>query len=59
MTIMALPRGIWSNDYFAMDESNKKHINIGHLEHYSQCLALFIPATKEQNQVINILRLVL
>ncbi len=24
MTIMALPRGIWSNDYFAMDESNKK-----------------------------------
>ena len=25
MTIMALPRGIQSNDYFAMDESNKKH----------------------------------
>ena len=25
MTIMALPRGIWSNDYFAMDESIKKH----------------------------------
>lgn len=25
MTIMALTRGIWSNDYFAMDESNKKH----------------------------------
>ena len=25
MTIMALTRGIWSNDYFAMDESIKKH----------------------------------
>ena len=25
MTIMALSRGIWSNDYFAMDESIKKH----------------------------------
>ncbi|SCI18835.1 Uncharacterised protein [uncultured Blautia sp.] len=25
MTIMALTREIWSNDYFAMDESIKKH----------------------------------
>lgn len=25
MTIMDLTRGIWSNDYFAMDESIKKH----------------------------------
>lgn len=25
MTIMALTRGIWSNDYFVMDESIKKH----------------------------------
>ena len=25
MTIMALIRGIWSNDYFVMDESIKKH----------------------------------
>ena len=25
MTIMALTRGIWSNDYFVMDKSIKKH----------------------------------
>ena len=68
MTIMALPGGYgatiilrWMNQLKSTKREvvEWKHINIGHLEHYSQCLALFIPATKEQNQVINILRLVL